>query len=208
MVNFCHHTRTKFHQKCSKIVFSRVWIITFKVRSLAQSDQTRRVITTFTPVWPGFEPLPSFFFLFRKNFHSAQKLLCTIFSKFPLRYFCSFHARVDLQAFENWSRVHNRPSDRRNYIRGSLLSIGPPSNIDFLFTSMTMIRRHRGLVFYKSWADIGPRANRKRPRSSARKRWLEGMVGDRGCRMNSKRVSRFLFARRGRVQGIVYGSIL
>lgn len=108
-----------------------MWIITFKVRSLAQSDQTRRVITTFTPVWPGFEPLPSFFFFFRKNFHPAQKLLYTIFSKFPLRYFCSFHARVDLQAFENWSRVHNRLSDRRNYIRGSLLSIGPPSNIDF-----------------------------------------------------------------------------
>lgn len=104
-----------------------MWIITFKVRSLAQSDQTRRVITTFTPVWPGFEP--SFFSFFEKISIPPKNCCTPFFRSFLSVIFCSFpppplfffHARVDLQAFENWSRVHNRVSDRRNYIRGSLL---------------------------------------------------------------------------------------
>lgn len=196
-----------------------MWIITFKVRSWAQSDQTRRVITTFTPVWPGFEP--SFFSFFEKISIPPKNCCTPFFRSFLSVIFCSFpppplfffHARVDLQAFENWSRVHNRVSDRRNYIRGSLL----PAYLS---------ARHQILIFLHEYDNDSPapwtcllqklgghrspsRANRKRPRvsrSSARKRWLEGMVG--GSRMNSKRGSRFLFAHRGRVQGIVYGSIL
>lgn len=66
-----------------KIVFWHVWIITFKVRSLAQSDQTRRVITTFTPFDQVSSRYHLFFSpLFRTNFHPAQKLRYTIFRSF------------------------------------------------------------------------------------------------------------------------------
>lgn len=70
-----------------KIVFWRVWIITFKVRSLAQSDQTRRVITTFTP----FDQVSSRYHLFFSNkFPSCAKIAVHDFSKFPLCYFFPF----------------------------------------------------------------------------------------------------------------------
>lgn len=54
-----------------KIVFWRVWIITFKVRSLAQSDQTRRVITTFTP----FDQVSSRYHLFFPLFFDKISIL-------------------------------------------------------------------------------------------------------------------------------------
>ena len=88
-------------------------------------------LTRFRAVTIFFFPL---FFeqisILRKNcgtrFFEVSSLLF-----FSLSFFSFFFLRLDLQAFENWSRVHNRLSDRRNYIRGSYLPIGPPSNIDF-----------------------------------------------------------------------------
>lgn len=184
-----------------KIVFWRVWIITFKVRSLAQSDQTRRVITTFTP----FDQVSSCYHLFFSNkFPSCAKIAVHDFSKFPLCYFFPFLSfpffflRLDLQAFENWSRVHNRLSDRRNYIRGSYLSIGPPSNIDFPSRVWQWFAVTVDLSFDKSSSDIGPPCKQKKgPAFHGRARGNDdsrGWLERRGSRMNSKRASRFLFA--------------
>lgn len=188
-----------------KIVFWRVWIITFKVRSLAQSDQTRRVITTFTPFDQVSSRYHLFFSpLFRTNFHPAQKLRYTIFRSFlsviffPFFLFLFFFLRLDLQAFENWSRVHNRLSDRRNYIRGSYLPIGSPSNIDFPSRVWQWFAVTVDLSFDKSSSDIGPPCKQKKgPAFHGRARGNDdsrGWLERRGSRMNSKRASRFLFA--------------
>lgn len=152
-------------QKCSKIVFSRVWIITFKVRSLAQSDQTRRVITTFTPVWPGFEP--SFFSFFEKISIPPKNCCTPFFRSFLSVIFCSFPP-PPLSFFSTRAWIYKLLKIGRVYTivwatagityaaRSYLPIYRPAIKYWFSFTSMTMIRRHRGLVFYKSWADIGP----------------------------------------------------
>lgn len=167
-----------------KIVFWRVWIITFKVRSLAQSDQTRRVITTFTP----FDQVSSRYHLFfRTNFHPAQKLRYTIFRSFlsviffPFFLFLFFFA-LGFTSF--WKLVAcTQSSERPQELHTRLLpTYRSAIKYWFSFTSMTMIRRHRGLVFWQKFighrtpvqTEKGPRVSR----SSARKRWLEGMVGE------------------------------
>lgn len=168
-----------------KIVFWRVWIITFKVRSLAQSDQTRRVITTFTP----FDQVSSRYHLFFSNkFPSCAKIAVHDFSKFPLCYFFPFLSfpffffALGFTSF--WKLVAcTQSSERPQELHTRLLpTYRSAIKYWFSFTSMTMIRRHRGLVFWQKFighrtpvqTEKGPRVSR----SSARKRWLEGMVGE------------------------------
>lgn len=167
-----------------KIVFWRVWIITFKVRSLAQSDQTRRVITTFTP----FDQVSSRYHLFFSNkFPSCAKIAVHDFSKFPLCYFfpfLSFPFFFALGFTSFWKLVAcTQSSERPQELHTRLLpTYRSAIKYWFSFTSMTMIRRHRGLVFWQKFighrtpvqTEKGPRVSR----SSARKRWLEGMVGE------------------------------
>ena len=174
-------------------------IITFKVRSLAQSRSNETCYYNIYTVWPGFRIVTVFSFfspLFRKNC-STRFFLSVIFF---LSFFLFFILRVDLQAFENWSRVHNRLSDHRNY---TLAAPTYRSAIKywFSFTSMTMIRRHRGLVFWQKVDRMSdPRANRKRAPCFTVEREETMTRGDgwsrRGSRMNSKRASRFLFAQK------------
>lgn len=165
-----------------KMVFWRVWIITFKVRSLAQSDQTRRVITTFTPFDQVSNRYHLFFSpLFRKNFHPAQKLRYTIFPSFLSVIFFLFFFFFCARGFTSfWKLVAcTQSSERPQELHTRLLpTYRSAIKYWFSFTSMTMIRRHRGLVFWQKFSEHRtPVQTEKGPhvsRSSARKRWLEG----------------------------------
>lgn len=171
-----------------KIVFWRVWIITFKVRSLAQSDQTRRVITTFTPFDQVSSRYHLFFPLFFDKISILRKNCGTRFFEvssllfFFLSFFSFFFFALGFTSF--WKLVAcTQSSERPQELHTRLLpTYRSAIKYWFSFTSMTMIRRHRGLVFWQKFighrtpvqTEKGPRVSR----SSARKRWLEGMVGE------------------------------
>lgn len=176
---FCQHEQS--FMVVEKIVFWRVRIITFKVRSLVQSRSNETCYYNIYTVWPGFRIVTVFPFfspLFRKNC-STRFFLSVIFFLSSFLFFL-FYAWI--YKLLKIGRVYTIVWATTGITHSRILPIGPPSNIDFPSRVWQWFAVTVDLSFDKKLigrrtavqTEKGPRVSR----SSARKRWLEGMVGE------------------------------
>lgn len=138
-------TTFKFYHRSTVIVWS---IITFRAIRPVSLDfpRTRNFIRETYD-----------FFFRRTRLPFPPKSRYTFFKEF----FWFFSVHGDLQAFENWSRTHNRLSDRTNYVEwGSYVCARTSAAVKywFSFADMTMIwhRRSPGLWYVQKFTGLVP----------------------------------------------------
>ena len=157
---FCQHEQS--FMVVEKIVFWRVRIITFKVRSLAQSRSNETCYYNIYTVWPGFRIVTVFPFfspLFRKNCGTRFFLSVIFFLSFFLSFFLFARGFTSFWKLVACTQSSERPQEL--HTRGSYLSVRHQILI-FLHEYDNDSPSPWTCLLTKSWSDVGPPCKQKK----------------------------------------------